>query len=265
MLDDNRNLRAKIDELETGRTEFFRVDIGDGIALDAWCMLPPDFDREREIPACSCTSTASPRVRRCSTAGGVATTSGTGCSPRTATIVMSFDNRGTPAPRGRAWRKAVFRQVGILAPKDQAAAVKAVLRKRPYHRRGAHRRLGLERRRIDDLECHLQVPRPLQDGHRRRAGRQSAVLRHDLSGALHGPAGRQRRGFHQGSPINFAHQLKGNLLLIHGTGDDNCHYQGTEALINELIRHNKPFTMMAYPNRSHGITRARTRRFTFAS
>ena len=60
-------------------------------------------------------------------------------------------------------------------------------------------------------------------------------------------------GFLQGSPINFAHQLKGNLLVIHGTGDDNCHYQGTEALINELIRHDKPFTMMAYPNRSHGI------------
>ncbi len=64
-------------------------------------------------------------------------------------------------------------------------------------------------------------------------------------------------GFSQGSPINYAHQLKGNLLLIHGTGDDNCHYQGTEALINELIRHNKPFTMMAYPNRSHAINEGR--------
>ena len=61
-------------------------------------------------------------------------------------------------------------------------------------------------------------------------------------------------GFAQGSPINFATSLKGNLLVIHGTGDDNCHYQGTEALINELIRHNKPFTMMAYPNRSHSIS-----------
>ena len=64
-------------------------------------------------------------------------------------------------------------------------------------------------------------------------------------------------GFRQGSPINFARQLEGNLLLIHGTGDDNCHYQGTEALINELIRHDKPFAMMAYPNRTHAIREGR--------
>lgn len=61
-------------------------------------------------------------------------------------------------------------------------------------------------------------------------------------------------GYRNGSPINFAHQLKGNLLLVHGTGDDNCHYQGVEALINELIKHNKPFSMMAYPNRTHSIS-----------
>ena len=60
-------------------------------------------------------------------------------------------------------------------------------------------------------------------------------------------------GFRKGSPVTYAHQLEGNLLLIHGTGDDNCHYQGTEAVINELVRHNKPFSMMAYPNRSHSI------------
>jgi dipeptidyl-peptidase-4 len=68
-----------------------------------------------------------------------------------------------------------------------------------------------------------------------------------------GMPGENVDGYTQGSVINFAHQLKGNLLLIHGTGDDNCHYQGTEELINELIKHNKPFTMMAYPNRSHAI------------
>ena len=82
-----------------------------------------------------------------------------------------------------------------------------------------------------------------------------ALLRQHLSGALHGPAGGQRRGL----PRRLArsptpHKLKGNLLLVHGTGDDNCHYQGTEALIDELIAHDKHFTMMAYPNRSHGIS-----------
>jgi len=64
-------------------------------------------------------------------------------------------------------------------------------------------------------------------------------------------------GFKNGSPITFAHQLKGNLLLVHGTGDDNVHYQNSEALIDALVRENKPFTMMAYPNRSHGISEGR--------
>jgi dipeptidyl-peptidase-4 len=60
-------------------------------------------------------------------------------------------------------------------------------------------------------------------------------------------------GYRKGSPITYAHQLEGNLLLVHGTGDDNVHYQGTEALINRLIEAGKPFDMMAYPNRTHGI------------
>ena len=56
------------------------------------------------------------------------------------------------------------------------------------------------------------------------------------------------------SPLTYAHQLRGNLLVVHGTGDDNVHYQNTEALINALVEANKPFTMMAYPNRSHAIS-----------
>ena len=59
--------------------------------------------------------------------------------------------------------------------------------------------------------------------------------------------------YEQGSPITFADQLEGNLLIIHGTGDDNVHYQGAEALIDKLIAGGKKFSMMAYPNRSHGI------------
>jgi dipeptidyl-peptidase 4 len=60
-------------------------------------------------------------------------------------------------------------------------------------------------------------------------------------------------GFRDGSPITFAKDLKGSLLIIHGTGDDNVHYQGFETLVNELIAQGRQFTMMSYPNRSHGI------------
>ena len=59
--------------------------------------------------------------------------------------------------------------------------------------------------------------------------------------------------FRAGSPITFAPNLRGKLLVVHGTGDDNVHYQNTEQLVNALVRANKAFTMMAYPNRSHGI------------
>jgi dipeptidyl-peptidase-4 len=59
--------------------------------------------------------------------------------------------------------------------------------------------------------------------------------------------------YKQSSPITFAGQLKGELLVVHGTGDDNVHYQGTEALVNALVAANKQFTIMPYPNRTHGI------------
>lgn len=62
-----------------------------------------------------------------------------------------------------------------------------------------------------------------------------------------------KEGYRDGSPINFASQLEGNLMLIHGTGDDNVHYQSCEMLVNELIKQNKMFSMLSYPMRSHSI------------
>ena len=60
-------------------------------------------------------------------------------------------------------------------------------------------------------------------------------------------------GYTNGSPITFAEQLEGDLLLVYGTGDDNCHYQNCQALVNKLIEHNKQFSMVVYPNRTHSI------------
>ena len=54
--------------------------------------------------------------------------------------------------------------------------------------------------------------------------------------------------YKKGSPLTYAKNLQGNLLYIHGTGDDNVHYQNAEMLVNELVKYNKPFQFMIYPN-----------------
>jgi len=166
---------------------------------------------------------------------------------------MSFENRGTPAPRGRAWRKIVYRQVGILAPADQAAAVKKVLDERSYIDPERIGIWGWSGGGSMSLNAIFKYPDLYK----------TAMAVAPVSNQRYYDTIYQERymglpednvdGFLKGSPINYAHQLKGNLLVVHGTRDDNVHYQATEALINELIRHNKPFAMMAYPNRSHSI------------
>jgi dipeptidyl-peptidase 4 len=255
-LSENKTLGSKIGALKKGRTEFFRVDIGDGIALDGWCMFPPQFDSNAKYPLLIHVY-GEPAGQTVLDRWGGANQLWHLMLAQNGYIVMSFDNRGTPAPRGRAWRKSVFHQIGVLAPKDQAAAVKEILRKRPYI---DAKRIGIwgwsgggsmslnAIFKFPDLYKTAIAVAPVSNQRYYDTIYQERYM---------GLPGDNVDGFTQGSPINFAHQLQGNLLVIHGTGDDNCHYQATEALINELIRHNKPFTMMAYPNRSHAISEGR--------
>jgi dipeptidyl-peptidase 4 len=252
MLTENKRLQAKLDKLESGRSEFFRADIGKGVALDGWCMLPPNFDSTAKYPLL---------VHVYGEPAGQTVLDRWGGSnhlwhrmlAQNGYIVMSFDNRGTPAPRGRAWRKSVFHQIGILAPEDQAAAVRAVLGQRPYIDKDRIGIWGWSGGGSMTLNAIFKFPELYKTGISIAPVANQRYYDTIYQERYMGLPGDNVEGFRRGSPINFAHQLKGNLLLIHGTGDDNCHYQGTEALINELIRHNKPFTMMAYPNRSHGI------------
>ena len=65
-------------------------------------------------------------------------------------------------------------------------------------------------------------------------------------------------GYDEGSPLRYVGQMKGKLLLVHGSGDDNVHYQNSEALVNALVTANKQFRFMEYPNRNHGITGGNT-------
>jgi dipeptidyl-peptidase-4 len=249
---DNKKLRDKLGMLKCCGVEFFRVDIGGGILLDAWCLRPPDFDPSKRYPVLFYVygepwgQTVLDRWGGNSYLWYLMLTQG-------GYLVMSVDNRGTPAPRGREWRKCVYRRIGILASADQAAAVRAIIKNRSY----------IDPRRIGvwgwsgggsmTLNAMLRYPDLYHTGMSVAPVPDQRLYDSIYQERYMGLPEDNKEGYEKGSPITFAHQLKGNLLVVHGTGDDNVHYQGTECLINKLIEYNKPFTMMAYPNRSHGI------------
>ena len=177
---------------------------------------------------------------------------------------MSIDNRGTAATRGREWRKSIYRQIGILASADQAAATRRILQERPYVDPERIGIWGWSGGGSMSLNAIFRYPELC-----RTAMAIAFVSNQRFYNTIYqerymGLPADNKTGFRDGSPITFAKQLQGNLLLVYGTGDDNCHYQNCEALINELVRLNKPFSMQSYPNRTHAIKEGRnTKRHLF--
>jgi len=250
---DNAKLREKFDALKRGQSEFFRVDIGGGVSLDAWSMKPPGFNPKQKYPVLFYVYGEPMGTTVTDNWGGnrylwhlMLTQHGY--------IVMSVENRGTRVPRGREWRKIIYGQIGILASADQAAAVQAIIKRWKYvdpdrigvwgHSGGGAMTLNMMFRYPDLYRTGI-ASAPV--AHQRYY---DSIYQERFMGLPKG----NPEGYEKGSPLNFAHQLKGNLLIIHGTGDHNVHYQHAEMLINELVKNNKPFSIMLYPNRTHGIT-----------
>jgi len=252
VLADNSQLRTKLAAAIPCPNEFFRVDIGDSVLLDAWCIKPPDFDPARLYPLLIYVY-GEPAGTTVKDAWGGANHLWHSFLAQQGYIVMSIDNRGTPSPRGRAWRKSIYRQIGILAAADQAAATREILRTRPYIDPARVGIWGHSGGGSMSLHAIFREPNLY-----RTAMALSFVANQRFYDTIYqerymGLPADNEAGYKDGSPITHAHQLQGNLLLAYGTGDDNCHYQNCEVLVNELIQQNKHFSMMSYPNRSHSI------------
>jgi len=246
---DNRKLRETVDALDRGDFEFFQVDIGDAM-LDAWMMYPPDFDPSLKYPILFY-GYSEPWGQTVQDAWSgyylwhlMLTQQGY--------IVASIDNRGTPGPRGRDWRKALYRNIGQLNVADLSAAARVIIG-RPYVDADRVGTWGWSGGGEMALNLLFQYPDVYGTAIAIAAVSHQKYYDTIYTERYMGLPGEAAEDYEAGAPLTHAKNLEGNLLLVHGTADDNVHYQNFEALVNELIKHNKHFTMLSYPNRSHGI------------
>lgn len=260
----NDKLRETVAKLEQSPVEFFRTATTDGkVELDGWLMKPANFDPSKKYPLVFHVY-GEPWGQEVTDRWGGDQFLWHLMLTQQGYVVASVDNRGTPCPRGREWRKVIYRRVGTLAAEDQSAAARELL-KRPYldaarvgvwgWSGGGSSTLNLMFRHPDIYRTGMAVA-PVPDMRLYDTIYQERYM---------GLPQDNEADYKQGSPITHAAGLKGNLLIVHGTGDDNCHFQGTEKLVNKLVELNKPFTLMAYPNRSHSINEgANTTRHLFS-
>lgn len=255
-LTDNAKLREKLAALKRPEIEFMKVPIGNGVTLDGWSMKPAKVEPNAKLPLLMYVY-GEPHGQTVRDAWGGPRGLWHWMLAQQGFVVASVDNRGTNVPRGRAWRKAVHRKIGILAPTEQAAAVRALLQRWPFvdaTRVGSWGWSGGGSMSLNALFRHADLYRtaiavaPVADQRLYDTIYQERYM---------GLPADNEAGYRDGSPITHAGKLRGNLLLVHGTGDDNCHYQGTERLMEELIAKGKRFTVLPYPNRTHAINEGR--------
>jgi dipeptidyl-peptidase-4 len=248
---DNEGVRAKAESKLRPPVEFFEVDIGEAV-LDGWMIKPRDFDADRRYPLLVFVY-GEPAGQTVLDRWGGSNLFFHRALANEGFVVVSVDNRGTPAPRGAAWRKSVYGTVGDLSAKDQAAAVRALAREHDFIDASRVAVWGWSGGGSNTLNAMFRFPELFKVGVAVAPVPDQRLYDTIYQERYMGLPTTNVDGYRIGSPINFAEGLEGRLLIIHGTGDDNVHYQGTERLVNRLVELGKPFDLMVYPNRSHGI------------
>ena len=252
---DNAELKAKVAPVLAGRTEMFQVEVGGGVKMDGWLIRPSRFDAAKKYPIIV-NVYGEPASTTVNDSWGGNNRLLMAALADDGYLVASFDNRGTPAPKGRAWRKVVYGSVGVLASEEQAAALRALAEKHPYVDLTRVGVFGWSGGGSMTLNLMFRHPELYKVGVAGAPVPDQTLYDSIYQERYMGLPGDNAKGYHDGSPINFAGGLEGKLLIIHGTGDDNVHFQGTQRLLNRLIELNKQFHFMEYPNRRHGISGA---------
>ncbi len=250
---DNAGLKAKVAPILAGRTEMLQVDVGNGAKLDGWLIRPSRFDAAKKYPLIVYVY-GEPAATTVNDSWGGNNRLLLAALADDGYLVASFDNRGTPSLKGRAWRKVIYGAVGVLASEEQAAAVRALAKTHAYVDLARVGVFGWSGGGSMTLNLMFRQPELYRVGVAGAPVPDQTLYDSIYQERYMGLPAENPKGYHDGSPIHFAEGLRGKLLVIHGSGDDNVHFQGTQRLLNRLIELNKQFQFMEYPNRRHGIS-----------
>lgn len=249
-IEENKLAAKQYNALGLSPKEFFQVRSGE-LMLDAWMIKPKDFDATKKYPVIVEVygEPASATVQDVWGGGDLWNQ----YMANQGYLIVSIENRGANTPRGREWRKCIYGEVGTFAAEDQARGVQDMAQQFPFVDISRIGITGWSGGGSQTLNCMFRYPEVFHTG---------IAIAFVADQRLYDTIYQERymntpqnnpEGYRKGSPISHVAGLKGNLLLIHGTGDDNVHYQNCELLVNELIKQGKIFSQISYPMRSHGI------------
>jgi len=264
-LEDNALLRQTLARYDLGKFEFFSFTNAEGVGLNAWMLKPSNFDPTKKYPVLM-------HVYGGPSFGSISTqtvldNAGGGTSfnnylwhnmlAEQGYIVVSVENRGTSG-RGSAFRKATYANLGKLETNDQADGAR-YLATLPYVDKA---RIGIWGWSFGGYMTSLAMTKNADLFKMGMAVAPVTNWRYYdtiyTERFLQTPQ-QNPGGYDNNSPVQFAQNLRGKFLLVHGTGDDNVHFQNSTAFVDALIRANKDFQTLYYPNRNHGIYGGNTR------
>ena len=226
---DNADYKKKFDELKLGTSEFFQITTADGVEMDGYMIKPPDFDPSKKYPVLF--------YAYGEPAGQTAKDTWQGnlwhrMITQKGFILITMDNRGTPCPKGREWRKSIYRKIGVVNSRDQAMGAKEIL-KWDFVDPERIAIWGWSGGGSMTLNLLFRYPEIYKTGISVAPVANQLYYDNIYQERYMGVPWENEADFLEGSPVTYAKNLEGNLLLIHGTGDDNVHYQNAEVLINE--------------------------------
>jgi dipeptidyl-peptidase-4 len=248
------SITSQLGQLKPAKNKatFFKIKTEDGVELDGWMKKPDNFNENKKYPVLFYVygEPASQTVK--DTYGIDYNRLYQGDLAKDGYITISLENRGAPAPKGREWRKAIYKNIGVLNIRDQAMGAKKIM-EWPFIDKDRVAVYGWSGGGSSTLNLLFQYPEIYKTGIAIAAVANQLTYDNIYQERYMGSPLQSKEAYIKGSPISHVQGLKGNLLYIHGTGDDNVHYQNAEMLINELVKNGKAFQLMSYPNRTHSI------------